>query len=67
MITKYADTDSCPIAVEMTVREMQKLIELLKDADGPYRQLRSDLNEAYKKALLDGQRDLEYALKRIED
>jgi len=67
MRTKFADTDHCPIILETTPRELEKLIELIEDAEGPYRQLRSDLKEAYEKALGDIQIDVKHGMAKIED
>ena len=51
MRTKYADFDECPIAIEITFRELNKLIGLIEDVDGPFRRLRSDLKAAKADAL----------------
>ena len=64
MKTKYADLDSCPISVELTLRELIKLLELTQGVDGPFRRLRSDLKAAKAEALECMRSSIEYELMR---
>ena len=67
MRTKYTDFDSCPIAIELTFRELSKLIELVEDADGPFRRIRSDLIAARLEALQSARGSLDYEDRRNSD
>jgi len=66
MRTKYADFDECPISIELTFRDLKKLLELIEDVDGPFRRLRSDLKAAKADALESLRSSVEYELKRDE-
>lgn len=66
MRTKYADFDECPISIELTFRDLKKLLELIEDVDGPFRRLRSDLKAAKADALESMRSSVEYELKRDE-
>lgn len=66
MRTKYADFDECPISVELTFRDLKKLLELIEDVDGPFRRLRSDLKAAKADALESMRSSVEFELKRDE-
>ena len=66
MRTKYADFDECPISIELTFRELRKLIELIEDVDGPVRRLRSDLKAAKADALESVRNSVQYELNRAE-
>ena len=66
MRTKYADFDECPISIELTFRDLKKLLELIEDVDGPFRRLRSDLKSAKADALESLRSSVEYELKRDE-
>jgi len=64
MRMKYTDTDNCPVTIELTVRELNKLIELVQDAEGPYRTLRADLIKARGEAIECAVVSFEYERKR---
>ena len=64
MRTKYTDFDSCPIAIELTFHELSKLIELIEDADGPFRRIRTDLIAARLEALQSARGALDYEHRR---
>jgi len=64
MKTKYTDFDSCPISVELTFRELDKLIELVGDTDGPFRRIRTDLIAARLEALQSARGSLDYEDRR---
>lgn len=64
MKMKYADNDSCPVVIEVTVRELDKLVELIEDAEGPYRTLRADLIKARNEAIESALMSFEYERKR---
>ena len=66
MRTKYADFDECPISVELTLRELMKLLELTQGVDGPFRRLRSDLKAAKAEALESMRSSVEFELKRAK-
>jgi hypothetical protein len=66
MRTKYADFDECPISIELTFRDLKKLLELIEDVDGPFRRLRSDLKAAKADALESMRSSVEFELKRDE-
>ena len=66
MKTKYADLESCPISVELTLRELMKLLELTQGVDGPFRRLRSDLKAAKAEALESMRSSVQYELNRAE-
>jgi len=67
MRTKYTDFDSCPIAIELTLHELNKLIELVKDAEGPFRRIRTDLIAARLEALQCARGSLDYEDRRNND
>ena len=66
MKTKYADLDSCPIAIDLTLRELTKLLELTQGVDGPFRRLRSDLKQARAEAIESMRSSVQYELNRAE-
>ena len=60
MELRYTDFDSCPIVIEVSLRDLDKLIELAVAADGPYRVLRRELIEVRSRALIDAGKLVEY-------
>ena len=66
MQTKYADLDNCPIAIELTLRELTKLLEVTEGVEGPFRRLRSDLKQARAEALESMRSSVQYELQRDE-
>ena len=67
MRTKYTDFDSCPITLEITFHELTKLIELIEDAEGPFRRIRKDLIAARLEALLSARGAIDYEDRRTKD
>ena len=66
MRTKYADLDNCPISVELTLRELVKLLEMTQGVEGPFRRLRADLEAAKAEALESMRASVSYELARAE-
>ena len=64
MRTKYADFDECPISIELTFRELSKLIEVIEGVDGPFRRLRTDLIAARVEALESVRTSIDFEARR---
>ena len=65
MRMKYADFDECPVSIEMTMRELEKLLQLIQDAEGPFRRLKKDLAAARREALESAVNAAQYELNRL--
>lgn len=67
MKMKYADTDNCPIAIELTLRELTKLIALVDDAEGPFRSLKASLHAAHAEALESAIQSFQFERNRLNN
>lgn len=67
MKTTFAYFDETPVSVQVTLRELDKLIELTQGAEGPYRVLAADLVKAHKDALASIGMQLEHDQQRSTD
>ena len=65
MRNRYIDFDSCPIVIEVTLRDLDNLITLVTDADGPFRVLKRELIETRTQALEDAAKLVKYEADRV--
>ena len=66
MKLRYTDFESCPIVIEVTLGDLDKLITLAKDSSGPFRVLTRELIEARTKALEDAAFRVKYEIDRAQ-
>ena len=66
MKLRYSNTDACPVVIELTLGDLGKLVELIADAEGPYRRLRTDLIKAQADAVESGLHSFEYERKSLK-